>query len=118
MIDVYTLIPPMVEDIITLEPHFHENMPEFPLGILTPIDSGAGVVLRGRERITPVAFQIDIYDTALQRCEERAAKIAERLTMRGFLRGQGQSVKENGLRRRTLSFTAKIDEVNGIIYRR
>lgn len=118
MIDVNALIPPMLEDIIPIEPQFPEKVPSFPLGILTPLDPGSGVILSGEERLAAVQFQIDVYDTQLQRCEETALKISRRLIQRGFVRTAGGSIKENQLRRRTMTFSAKIDEHTGFIFRR
>ncbi len=117
MIDVNIMIPPMLEDIIPLEPQFPEVAPSFPLGILTPLDPGSGVILSGEERIAAVQFQIDVYDTRLQRCEETALKISRRLIQRGFTRDAGGTIKENQLHRRTMTFSAKIDEHTGLIYR-
>ncbi len=117
MIDVNAIIPPMLADIIALEPQFPEIVPSFPLGILTPLDPGSGVVLSGEERIAAVQFQIDVYDTRLQRCEETALKISRRLIQRGFNRNAGGTLKEKQLRRRTMTFSAKIDEHTGLIYR-
>lgn len=118
MLDPNKIIPPMVADILALESHFPDIVPSFPLGILTPMDNGSGVILKGEERFTPFAFQIDIYDTSYKRCEETAHELVIRLVQRGFTRLPGQILKENGLHRHALSFSGNIDEVTGLIYRR
>ncbi len=118
MLDANKIIPPIVEDIIALEPHFPDIAPTFPLGILTPIDSGSGIIISGEERITPLTFQIDVYDTSYQRCEETANEITLRLVKRGFTRMPGQIIKEKGLYRHVLSFSAQVDEQHGFVYRR
>lgn len=117
MLDVNLMIPPMVEDIVVLEPQFPERVPSFPTGILTPLDIGSGVILSGEERFAAVSFQIDIYDTDLRRCTETALKISSRLISRGFKRTGGAALKEERLQRRTLTFSAIIDEHTGHIYR-
>lgn len=118
MLDVNSIIPPMVEDIVRLEPQYPDIVPSFPLGVLTALDSGAGVILSGEERLAAVSFQIDVYDTDLRRCAETAAALSARLISRGFGRTSGGAIRENGIYRRTLSFAALIDEHTGSIYRR
>lgn len=118
MLDVNTIIPDMVADIVTLEPQFPDIVPVFPIAVLTPIDNGSGVILDGRESLTPVAFQIDVYDTSMKRCEELAHDIVITLIQRGFKRLPGQVLKEKGLHRHTLSFSGTVDERHGFIYRR
>lgn len=118
MLDVNIIIPPMVEDITRLEPQFPDIAARFPLGILTALDGGAGVVLSGEERLAAVSFQIDLYDVDLRRCTQTAAALSARLTARGFRRTAGAALREQGLYRRTLSFAALIDEHTGMIYRR
>lgn len=120
MVDLNKIIPPMVEDIARLEAQFPNIAAKFPIVIFTPFDNGAEVILNGRERYTNAAFQLDIYDNSKTeaRAQELAADLTERLTSRGFKRGSGAHIKENGLFRRTLYFTALIDEKDKIIYRR
>ena len=118
MVDINTFVPQMVEDILVLEPFFPDVVPAFPLGILTPLDDGAGLILSGRERLCGVLFQIDVYDTDQQRCEQTAARIAARLIRRGFDRRAGQVFREDRLFRHTLTFSAQIDEQTHYIYRR
>ena len=118
MLDVNIIIPPLVEDIVRLEPQFPEIVPEFQLAVLTPLDVGSGTIISGEERLAAVAFQIDVYDTDLRRCTETALKISARLISRGFVRDSGADIPENGLHRRTLSFSAVIDEQSGFVYRR
>ena len=118
MLDVNIIIPPLVEDIVRLEPQFPEIVPEFPLAVLTPLDVGSGTIISGEERLAAVAFQIDVYDTDLRRCTETALEISARLISRGFVRDSGADIPENGLHRRTLSFSAVIDEQTGFVYRR
>lgn len=124
MLDVNIIIPPMVEDIVRLEPQFPEIVPDFsqatvaPLAILTPLDVGSGAIVSGEERLAAVSFQIDVYDTNLQRCTGTALALSARLISRGFVRNSGADIRENGLHRRTLTFSATIDEHTGQIYRR
>lgn len=119
MLDANIIIPPMAADIIVLEPHFPDiAVKAFPLGILTPIDGGSGVILSGEERYTPLQFQIDVYDTDYKRCEDTALKLAKRFVQLGFARLSGQILKENNLRRHTLTFSGNVDERTGNIYRR
>ena len=124
MLDVNIIIPPMVEDIAVLEPQFPEIVPDFsqatvaPLAILTPLDVGSGAIVSGEERLAAVSFQIDVYDTNLQRCTGTALALSARLISRGFVRNSGADIRENGLHRRTLTFSATIDEHTGQIYRR
>ena len=124
MLDVNIIIPPMVEDIVRLEPQFPEIVPDFsqatvaPLAILTPLDVGSGAIVSGEERLAAVSFQIDVYDTNLQRCTGTALALSARLISRGFVRNSGADIRENGLHRRTLTFSAAIDEHTGQIYRR
>ena len=118
MLDVNFIIPPLVEDIVRLEPQFPEIVPEFPLAVLTPLDVGSGTIISGEERLAAVAFQIDVYDTDLRRCTETALKISARLISRGFVRDSGADIPENGLHRRTMTFSAAIDEHTGLVYRR
>lgn len=118
MLDLNRIIPPMLADIIKVEPQFSEVVPTFPLGIFTPLTSRPGGVYSGRERLTVVSFQVDVYDTSLERCCGYAVRISERLTERGFNRDGDQSMKEGRLSRRSLSFSAIIDEDTGMIYRR
>ena len=118
MLDANILIPPIVKDIIPLERQYPDKVAAFPLCILTPIDSGSGIVISGEERITPLTFQIDVYDTSYQRCEETAHEIVLRLVKRGFTRVPGQIIKEKGLYRHVLSFSAQVDEQHGFVYRR
>ena len=113
MLDINIIIPPLVEDIVRLEPQYPEIVPEFPLAILTPLDMGSG-----EERLAAVSFQVDVYDTKLQRCTETALKISARLISRGFVRNSGADIREDGLHRRTLTFSAAIDEHTGLVYRR
>lgn len=124
MLDVNIIIPPMVEDIVRLEPQFPEIVPDFsqatvaPLAVLTPLDIGSGAIVSGEERLAAVSFQIDVYDTNLQRCTGTALALSARLISRGFVRNSGADIKEDGLHRRTLTFSAAIDEHTGQIYRR
>lgn len=124
MLDVNIIIPPMVEDIVRLEPQFPEIVPDFsqatvaPLAILTPLDIGSGAIVSGEERLAAVSFQIDVYDTNFQRCTGTALALSARLISRGFVRNSGADIRENGLHRRTLTFSATIDEHTGQIYRR
>lgn len=124
MLDINIIIPPLVEDIVRLEPQFPEIVPEFPqatlapLAILTPLDTGSGTIISGEERLAAVSFQIDLYDVSLQRCTETAIRLSERLISRGFVRGSGADIPEDGLHRRTLTFSAVIDEHTGLVYRR
>lgn len=118
MLDVNIIIPPLVEDMIRLEPQFPEVVPEFPLAVLTPLDIGSGTIISGEERLAAVSFQIDVYDTNLQRCTGTALALSARLISRGFVRGSGADIAENGLHRRTLTFSASIDEQTGLVYRR
>lgn len=119
MLDANVIVPPMTADIIRLEPHFPDiAVKEFPLGILTPIDSGSGVILSGEERYTPLGFQIDVYDTDYKRCEDTALMLVQRFVKLGFTRLSGQILKEHNLRRHTLTFSGNVDERTGNIYRR
>lgn len=118
MLDINIIIPPLVEDIVRLEPQFPEIVPEFPLAVLTPLDTGSGTIISGEERIAAVEFQIDVYDTELRRCTGIALAISARLISRGFVRNSGADIPENGLHRRTLTFSAAIDEHTGLVYRR
>ena len=118
MIDVYTLVPPMIKDILRVEPRFPDTVAKFPLGILTPLDGGSGDIISGEERYALVMFQLDVYDTDLKRCSENALAISRGLIARGFVRTSGGSIRENRLHRQTMTFSAKIDEHTGLIYRR
>ena len=120
MVDLNKIIPPMVGDIARLEPQFPNIAAKFPIVIFTPFDNGAEVILDGRERYTNAAFQLDIYDNGKteEHAQDLAAALTERLTKRGFKRGNGAHIKENGLFRRTLYFTGVIDEKDKMIYRR
>lgn len=118
MLDLNTIIPPMVEDIIALEPFYPDIVPSFPLGIFTPLDGGTELIISGEERLTNAMFQIDVYDTSQQRCEQISAAVSKRLAERGFRRQSGQVMRENRLFRRVLTFTATIDEQTGLVYRR
>ena len=118
MIDVYTLVPPMIADILRVEPQFPDTVAKFPLGILTPLDCGSGDIISGEERFALVMFQLDVYDTELPSCSETAIKISRRLISRGFVRTSGGSIRENRLHRQTMTFSAKIDEHTGMIFRR
>ena len=118
MIDVYTLVPPMIKDILRVEPRFPDTVAKFPLGILTPLDGGSGNIISGEERYALVMFQLDVYDTDLKRCSENALAISRRLIARGFVRTSGGSIRENRLHRQTMTFSAKIDEHTGMIFRR
>ena len=108
MLDINIIIPPLVEDIVRLEPQYPEIVPEFPLAILTPLDMGSGTIISGEERLA----------AKLQRCTETALKISARLISRGFVRNSGADIREDGLHRRTLTFSAAIDEHTGLVYRR
>ncbi len=119
MLDVNEIIPPMLADIVRLEPQFPAVLPNTQIAaVLTTLDDGAGEIYEGRERLTPVAFQIDIYGAQLQPVERTAKLVAARLVSRGFNRGSGGGTPEKGLKRKTMSFSAKIDEKTGMIYRR
>ena len=118
MLDMNLVIPPMLEDIIALEPQFPDMVAEFPLAVLTPLDTGSGVIISGEERLCSAAFQIDVYDTDLRRCTETALEISRRLIARGFVRNSGADIREDGLHRHTLTFSGFIDEHTGNIHRR
>ena len=117
MLDLFRIVPPMIEDIITVEPHFPEITPTFPICVMTPLDNGSGIIISGVERFASAAFQLDVYDSDLTRCESTALMLSERLISRGFVRQSGAKLKEKQLHRRTLTFTAKIDIKTGLIYR-
>ena len=118
MLDMNLVIPPMLEDIIALEPQFPDMVAEFPLAVLTPLDFGSGAIISGEERLCSAAFQIDVFDTSLRRCTETALEISRRLISRGFVRNSGADIPEDGLHRRTLTFSGFIDEHTGNIHRR
>lgn len=117
MLDINTIVPPMLKGMIRLEPFYPDVVTDFPLGILTPMDAGAGVILAGAERLTPVRFQIDVYHTSPKACELAAAAVAAQLVQRGFNREAGNILREDGLYRHVLTFFANIDEQTGLIYR-
>lgn len=117
MLDIYTVIPPMIEDIVAVEPHYPEITPTFPICVMTPLDNGSGIIISGVERFASAVFQLDLYDNSLERCESTATKLSERLISKGFVRQGGSKIKEKHLHRRTLTFTAKIDIKTGLIYR-
>lgn len=117
MIDILPYIAQLLEPTgAQIELSFNDVSATLPLIVLSEISNIASVITEGEERISDVTVQLDIYAETEEHVRSSAVCASRILTAAGFRRSSATPQSEDGLKRLTLDFTAKIDSGMGIIY--
>lgn len=86
--------------------------------IITEAVNVSALVLEGKERLSDVVFQLDVWDNSAdrKRTEKIAAEADKLMLAAGFRRTAGHTVKEKNLQRKTMRYAGKIDSDNFRVY--
>lgn len=113
MTDIKPFLAEKLEDLAAVGLSFGKTGRKLPALILTETGNSAEIVLNGRERVSRVTIQIDVYAASERETEALAAAVNERLTETGLRRSFSQLLTDGDVPRRCMRFTCGIDEVSG-----
>lgn len=113
MVDLKPILAEKLGDLAAVGLSFGKTGRKLPVLILTETGNSAQIVLNGRERVSRVTIQIDVYASSAKETEALAASVNERLTGMGLRRSFSQLLTDGDVPRRCMRFTCGIDEVSG-----
>lgn len=113
MTDIKPFLAEKLGDLAAVGLSFGKTGRKLPALILTETGNSAEIVLNGRERVSRVTIQIDVYAASERETEALAAAVNERLTETGLRRSFSQFLTDGDVPRRCMRFTCGIDEVSG-----
>ena len=118
MVDIIPTVAALLSEICPVELQFPHKSAEFPMIPICEIANQSDVVLDGRERLSVISVQADVWDDSKTpaRAAEIAAKVNAVMVSKGFKRVFGQFMPDGDLQRKCMRFTAKIDELNNRVY--
>ncbi len=115
MIDIKPFIEEKLKEICPVELSYNDNFRVLPVIVMTETENEAEVILSGRERISRVTVQLDIYAEAAAETENIGLNVNGILTSCGFRRSFSESIYNEDKPRKCMRFTCGIDEVSGRI---
>lgn len=116
MIDIKPILAEKLGDLAPVGLSFGRVGRRLPALILTETENSARIVLNGRERVSRIAVQIDVYAQTARETETLAAAVSERLTALGLRRSLSQLLTNEELPRRCMRFTCAVDEESGRVF--
>ncbi len=118
MVDVLPAFAALLKDLAPVELAFPDKNAELPQITLTEIDNSNGLVLSGRERLSSVTVQVDVWDNSPtpERVIALATAANARIVGKGFSRISGQLMADGGFQRECMRFRGFVDGANGRVY--
>lgn len=119
MIDILPFLAQKIEPICQTAEQFPDTEAAFPLATLCEIGNSADTVLDGKERLSLIEVQIDVWDNGKTsaKCKQLAAEISEVITAVGLRRYFGNTVPDPAVPQRyTMRFHGRIDQQTGMVY--
>lgn len=113
MVDLNRPIFLLLKDIAPVELEFPSASTKMPLITLTEVSNTEDMSIEGKEVLSNITFQIDVWDNgnSRQRCEMLSCEVSKIMTANGFTRVLGRGFKDpSGLNRKTMYF--KINVIN------
>ena len=83
---------------------------------MSEVSNDSDVIIGDKEFLCSSTIQIDIYCHKKQEVREMGMKVSEIMIAAGFRRSFSKDIFEEGIPRKTLQFSAKIEENSGRIY--
>lgn len=124
MIDLNQDIADLLSSIATVRPAFPHKGSTFPMISLTEINNSSNLILSGTERLSDVAYQIDVWDTpengnTREQCEQLSIQVSAKMISAGFKRDTAKFIDDpSGLHRKMMQFSGAADNENKKVYRR
>lgn len=87
-----------------------------PLITLTEVSNTAFAITEGKERLTKITIQLDMYDITPEKVRSLAGVVSLIMTEHGFRRQNGQFMKEDRLWRQMQEYSCIINNSTGLIY--
>ena len=115
MIDIKKYIAELIEDIAPVELTFSDTENDTPLICISETDNSSEIILSGRDRVSRIVIQLDLYGENAFETESMAVLVNERLVSKGFRRSFSQLILNERRARRCLRYTFGIDETQGRI---
>lgn len=109
MIDLNKAIYQMLKGICKVELEFPTGESSFPLITITEIVNISDFIVEGKEYISDITYQVDVWDNgkSRQEVERIAGEVNDTLIRKRFDRILARSTKENGIHRKTMYFSTK-----------
>lgn len=115
MVDIKPFLAEKLSDLAAVGLSFGRVGRRLPALILTETGNSAAVVVDGRERVSRITVQVDLYAASAEEAETLAASVSLRLTEAGLRRSFSQLLTDGDFPRRCMRFTCGVDEVSGRI---
>lgn len=119
MIDILPYLAKQIQPICRTSEQFPDVKAKFPLVTLSEIGNSSDTVLDGKERISAIDIQIDVWDNGktIAKCKQLAAEISKIMTRIGLRRYYGNEIPDPAIPQRyCMRYQGKIDERDGIVY--
>lgn len=119
MIDILPYLAKQIQPICRTSEQFPDIKAKFPLATLCEIGNSADTVLDGKERLSTVDIQIDVWDNGKTsaKCKRLAAEVSKIITGIGLRRYYGNEIPDPAIPQRyCMRFQGVIDEQTGMVY--
>lgn len=113
MIDLNSYVDKILRKIAPVELADSESSEKIPCIVIEQYGNTADVVINGKEHISDVYIQTDVYGCTPKERSELAVKVSEAMTKHGFVRTAGRAM---GDKRFMMTFHVKVDETNKHFY--
>lgn len=112
---IYNILSPICGNV---ENTFPPSAADFPCITFNVIDDSSAIVIECMERLQSVSVQIDVWDNSptRQSCEATAILASSKMLAAGFMRSSAASIDEDGLHRKSMTFSAVFDDSAKRIY--
>ena len=113
MIDLNPYVSKILRKIAPVELADGETSEKIPCIVIDQYGNTTDAVIDGREYLSDIYIQTDVYGCTPKERSELAAKVADTMIKHGFVRTAGRAM---GAKRFMMTFHVKVDEINKHFY--
>lgn len=113
MVDLNTYVSNILRKIAPVELAGSDSSEKIPCIVIEQYGNTTSAVINGKEYLSDVYIQTDVYGCTPKERSELAEKVAAKMTKHGFVRTAGRAMDP---KRFMMTFHVKVDEINKHFY--
>lgn len=113
MVDLNPFVSEILRKIAPVELAGSESSEKIPCIVIEQYGNTTSASINGREYLSDVYIQTDVYGCTPKERSELAAKVSEKMMKHGFVRTAGRAMDS---KRFMMTFRVKVDEINKHFY--
>lgn len=113
MVDLNKYVADLLRKIAPVELANSEENEKIPCIVLETYGNTTAAVINGREYLSDVYIQLDVYGCTPKETNQMAVKVSDIMTRKGFYRTAGRALVPT---RYMMTFRVRVDEINKHFY--